>query len=179
MSAESVTLAAIAFDALDPAGLASFWGELLGREQVDDPHCDVSLGGDAGGPRIRFVSASAPKTSQNRIHFDLTTTSAADQAATVGMALDLGGRHVDVGQSLDEPHVVLGDPEGNEFCVIPPDNRFLAGCGRLGAVNCDGSRAVGCFWSEVLGWPLVWDQARRRRSSPRVADPSSPGAAHL
>lgn len=22
----------------------------------------------------------------------------------------------------------------------------------------DGSRAKGCFWSEVLGWPLVWDQ---------------------
>ena len=24
--------------------------------------------------------------------------------------------------------------------------------------SCDGSREVGLFWSEVLAWPLVWDQ---------------------
>jgi len=53
---------------------------------------------------------------------------------------------------------VLADPEGNEFCLIEPQNSFLAGCGRLGALSCDGSRAVGYFWSEALGWPLVWDQ---------------------
>jgi predicted enzyme related to lactoylglutathione lyase len=53
---------------------------------------------------------------------------------------------------------VLADPEGNEFCVIEPGNDFLAGCGLIGALSCDGSQAVGYFWSEVLGWPLVWDQ---------------------
>jgi predicted enzyme related to lactoylglutathione lyase len=25
-------------------------------------------------------------------------------------------------------------------------------------VTCDGTRTVGQFWSETLGWPLVWDQ---------------------
>ena len=55
-------------------------------------------------------------------------------------------------------HVVLADPEGNEFCVIEPGNSFLADCGFLAGVNCDGSREVGLFWSEALGWPLVWDQ---------------------
>jgi hypothetical protein len=54
--------------------------------------------------------------------------------------------------------VVLADPEGNELCVIAPGNRFLADCGFLGAVACDGSRAVGEFWSRALTWPLVWDQ---------------------
>jgi predicted enzyme related to lactoylglutathione lyase len=54
--------------------------------------------------------------------------------------------------------VVLADPEGNEFCIIEPDNSFLAGCGRLGSITCDGSRAVGYFWSDALGWPLVWDK---------------------
>ena len=29
---------------------------------------------------------------------------------------------------------------------------------RVGSITCDGTRTVGCFWSEVLGWPLVWDQ---------------------
>lgn len=58
----------------------------------------------------------------------------------------------------DEGHVVLADPEGDEFCIIEPGNRFLAGCGFVGALACDGSQAVGYFWSEALGWPLVWDQ---------------------
>jgi Glyoxalase-like domain len=53
---------------------------------------------------------------------------------------------------------VLADPEGNEFCILAPNNSFLAGCGRLGAINCDGTRKTGYFWSETLGWPLVWDQ---------------------
>jgi hypothetical protein len=52
---------------------------------------------------------------------------------------------------------VLADPEGSEFCIIEPSNRFLASCPRLGAVNCDGTRALGCFFSEALGWPLVSD----------------------
>ena len=54
--------------------------------------------------------------------------------------------------------MVLADPEGNEFCVIEPGNNFLADCGFIGALACDGSQEVGYFWSEALGWPLVWDQ---------------------
>jgi hypothetical protein len=53
---------------------------------------------------------------------------------------------------------VLADPDGNEFCVIEPGNNFLAGCGFLGEVACDGSRDVGLFWRDALGWPLVWDR---------------------
>jgi hypothetical protein len=54
--------------------------------------------------------------------------------------------------------VVLADPDGNEFCVIEPGNNFLAGCGFLGELACDGLPDVGYFWSEALHWPLVWDQ---------------------
>ena len=42
--------------------------------------------------------------------------------------------------------------------MIEPGNSFLAGCGLLGEIACDGTREVGLFWSEALGWPLVWDQ---------------------
>ena len=73
-------------------------------------------------------------------------------------ALGLGARHIDVGQLPEEGHVVLADPEGNEFCVIEPGNNFLADCGFLGALSSDGLQDVGYFWSEALGWPLVWDQ---------------------
>jgi len=53
---------------------------------------------------------------------------------------------------------VLADPEGNNFCVIEPGNNWLADCGFLAELTCDGSREVGYFWSKALGWPLVWDQ---------------------
>ena len=42
--------------------------------------------------------------------------------------------------------------------MIEPGNNFLAGCGFLGEVSCDGIREVGLFWRDALGWPLVWDQ---------------------
>lgn len=53
---------------------------------------------------------------------------------------------------------MLADPEGNDLCVIDPFNRFLASCPRLGAVNCEGTRALGHCFSQAFGWPLVWDQ---------------------
>jgi hypothetical protein len=108
--------------------------------------------------RIDFLSVADTKTVKNRIHLDLTTTSIDDQTQTVTRLVALGARQIDVGQGPDDDHVVLADPEGNEFCIIEPTNNFLAGCGRLGSITCDGSRAAGYFWSEALGWPLVWDQ---------------------
>lgn len=92
------------------------------------------------------------------MHFDLTSSSAEDQQRTVDLALRLGARHFDVGQRGDEGHVVLADPEGNEFCVIEAGNAFLADTARIGALAGDGSREVGYFWSRALHWPLVWDQ---------------------
>ncbi|NES31675.1 VOC family protein [Micromonospora terminaliae] len=152
-------LFAVSFDAIDPARLARFWSGLLGRELADDPEDGfVLLPAEGTGFRIRFLPTQRPKVGQNRAHFDLTSTSLEDQQRTVARALELGGRHIDVGQDPDDDHVVLADPEGNEFCVVGPDNRFLAGCGVVGAVSCDGSQAVGYFWSEALEWPLVWDQ---------------------
>ena len=88
----------------------------------------------------------------------MTSESFEHMRETVRRALDLGARHIDVGQRPEEGHVVLADPEGNEFCVIEPGNNFLAECGFIGALSSDGSQEVGYFWSEALGWPLVWDQ---------------------
>jgi predicted enzyme related to lactoylglutathione lyase len=152
-------LDALCFNANDPTRLAGFWAAFLGWESEGDHHDAVSLlPSDDTGFRLRFLPTEGPKSGPNQIHFDLTSTSLEDQRRRVDRALELGGRHIDIGQSPDEGHVVLADPEGNEFCVIEPDNRFLADTDLIGAVNCDGSQAVGYFWSEALGWPLVWDQ---------------------
>jgi predicted enzyme related to lactoylglutathione lyase len=152
-------LFALCFDANDPLRLAGFWSTFLGWEIVDDPHDGVALlPGDDTGFRLRLLPAPEPKAVPNLGHFDLTSESLEDQERKVARALALGGRHIDVGQRPEDRHVVLADPEGNEFCVIEPGNKFLAECGFVGALSCDGTQAVGYFWSEALGWPLVWDQ---------------------
>ena len=156
-------LHAICFDASDPAGLARFWGGVLGWEREDRADhpangAVVLLPTDDTGFRLRFLSSAVEKTEQNQMHFDLTSTSLEDQQRTVARCIELGATHADVGQRPEQEHVVLADPEGNEFCVIEPGNVFLADCGFLGAVACDGSQEVGYFWSRALGWPLVWDQ---------------------
>jgi predicted enzyme related to lactoylglutathione lyase len=152
-------LQALAFDAIDPPRLAAFWAGLLRRELVHDPDDVMALlPSDDTEFRLEFAPTEEPKSGLNQIHLHLTSTSLEDQQATVDRALELGGRHLDVGQLPEEGHLVLADPEGNEFCVIEPGNNFLAGCGFLGELSCDGTREVGLFWSEALGWPLVWDQ---------------------
>ena len=149
-------LFALGFDADDPARLAHFWAGVLGRDLADDGV--TVLPGDETEFRIRFAPTQEAKTGPNQIHLHLTSTSLDDQQATVARALELGGRHLDVGQLPEEEHVVLADPEGNEFCVIEAGNNFLADTGFLGELACDGGPEVGHFWSEALGWPLVWDQ---------------------
>jgi predicted enzyme related to lactoylglutathione lyase len=150
---------ALCFDANDPARLARFWAGVLGWEPADDEYAGIALlPTDDTGFRLRFAPTQEQKTGPNQLHLHLTSTSLDDQQATVDRALGLGGRHLDVGQLPEEGHVVLADPEGNEFCVIEPGNNFLAGCGFLAELACDGSQEVGYFWSEALGWPLVWDE---------------------
>ena len=150
-------LVAVTFDAHDAARVAGFWAGVLGREVVEDAG-GALVPGDDTQLSLRFVASDTEKAGRNRVHLHLTSTSLADQEHIVTAALGLGASHLDVGQLPEEEHVVLADPEGNEYCVIEPGNTFLAGCGPLGELACDGTRAVGVFWSEALGWPLVWDQ---------------------
>jgi hypothetical protein len=157
-SDRTARLVALCFDADEPVHLARFWAAAL-RWDVDETAGEISLvPTDGTGFRLRFVPPAGPKREKNRLHLDLTTSSLEDQEQTVAALLELGGRLADVGQGPQERHVVLADPEGNELCVIEPENSFLAGCGRLGSITCDGSPVVGAFWSAALGWPLVWDQ---------------------
>jgi len=149
-------LVALCLDANDPRGLPRFWAGVLGRETADD---GLSLlPSEDTGFRIEFQPTREQKAGPNRMHLHLTSSSLDDQQSTVARSLELGGRPLDIGQDPDDAHVVLADPEGNEFCVIEPGNSFLADCGFLAEVACDGSQEVGYFWSEALGWPLVWDQ---------------------
>lgn len=153
----SSSLAAVTFEAQDPAGVAAFWGSLLDRTVVPEPR-GALLPGSETQVGVRFVAPSADSSDAEWTHLHLTSASPEEQRRTVETALALGARHLDVGQLPEEEHIVLGDPGGNAFCVIEAGNNFLADCGFLAETACEGSREVGLFWRDALGWALVWDQ---------------------
>ncbi|NBH03365.1 VOC family protein [Amycolatopsis sp. SID8362] len=158
---------AVTFEAENPAEPARFWAGLLGREVVEDTG-GVLLPGEDTQLGLRFVPGRAGRVGAHRMHLHLTSENLDGQRHTVATAISLGGRHADVGQRPEEPHVVLADPAGYEFCVIEPGNDYLAGCGPLGELTCAGSRQAGLFWSKALGWPLVWDRGEQTAiQSPR------------
>jgi hypothetical protein len=100
-------------DCQDPARLGRWWAEVLGQKVVFESVDEVVVAGD-NHPGLVFVPVPEHKAGKNRLHLDLNPD---DQDAEVERLLDMGARHMDVGQG-DKPWVVLADPEGNEFCVL-------------------------------------------------------------
>jgi len=147
----------LVIDAARPRGLADFWAALLGwRVAVEEPdEIDVRAPeGDGWELDLVFVPVPEPKQGKNRIHLDLASTTLAHQAELVARALALGGRRVDLGQGA-VPWVVLADPEGNEFCVLEPRERY-AGSGAVASILVDAhapERLAG-FWAGITGWSI-------------------------
>jgi len=119
----------LAIDCADPVGLARFWCAVLDYEVLasEDDGDVISIGSprtsegkrDPGpvAPTVTFARVPEAKAVKNRLHLDLSPTDR-EQGAEVRRLLDLGARHVDVGQTGDQSWVCLADPEGNEFCVL-------------------------------------------------------------
>ena len=118
-----IRIQCVVVDADDCEQLARFWSAALGWRityESDNEWCIEPPEGSPAvdvAPDILFVKVPDPKTTKNRLHFDLRPT---DQAAQVERITALGARRVDIGQSHDVSWVVLADPEGNEFCVLAP-----------------------------------------------------------
>ena len=149
--------------------VATFWSVLLDRQITQDDSA-ITVAPEDQQTTLHFEFGTATHEVRPCIHLDLTTDHL-EQDVMVARALELGARPLNVGQRGDEGHVVLADPDGNEFCVLPPGNRFLAGCGPVGGLSCDGSRQVGEFWSAALDWPLVWDEGEETAVQPPGGGP--------
>ncbi|HYZ90878.1 MAG TPA: VOC family protein [Actinomycetota bacterium] len=153
-------LTTLCFDANDPLLLARFWAGALNWEIHDETSNEIGLM-PTDGTRfiIVFLPVPEPKTQKNRIHLDLVSESPEHRTETVDRLLSLGAHHVDIAQPNDADHVVLADPEGNEFCVVLR-GEFLATTGLIGAIVFEPAAypAVGRFWSEATGWPIVYDK---------------------
>ncbi|HEY2959848.1 MAG TPA: VOC family protein [Actinomycetota bacterium] len=164
----------VVVDAADPAALARWWAGALGwavtavepEEVVVEPPEP-----DGVGVPLVFVPVPDPKVGKNRVHLDLRSASADDQAARVARLTGLGARPADIGQG-EVPWVVLADPEGNEFCVLDPRDHY-ADTGAVAAVVVDSSdpRRLAGFWTEATAWPLV----RSGEGFASLASPSGAG----
>ena len=108
----------ISIDCTDPAWAAAFWCAALGYRITDRDETGVVIAGSSAAPTILFFATSEPKSSKNRIHFDLCPPDGSSRDEEVARLLALGAAEVDIGQG-DPPWKVLADPCGNEFCVMP------------------------------------------------------------
>ena len=117
-------------DALDPHRLAAFWALALGY--VDEPGYDEEGGAslvDPEGvlPAIGFLRVPEGKTAKNRVHVDIRVAAGRPVEPDVrerwvrakAAELVVAGASVVREETYDGRfgHVVMLDPEGNEFCV--------------------------------------------------------------
>lgn len=117
-----IRIQCVVVDAHDCGLLARFWSAVLGWRITYESDGEWVIEPPAGSaeddvaPDLLFVQVPDDKVVKNRLHLDLRPK---DQAAEVDRIVGLGATHADVGQR-DVRWVVLADPEGNEFCVLPP-----------------------------------------------------------
>ncbi|MFD7517367.1 VOC family protein [Streptomyces niveus] len=121
---------AIVIDCRDPERLAVFWSQLLGSTIASrtGPYVWLTIPGD--GPVLGFQRVDEPTPGKNRTHMDLAFP---DPVAERERIEALGGRWLE--QYTEGGFLVMADPEGNEFCVIPEGSVGLDSQGRANYLN--------------------------------------------
>ncbi|MEV6910205.1 VOC family protein [Amycolatopsis sp. NPDC051071] len=111
---------AVTVDCREAEALAAFWKEALGYPETErwtDSHglTYVELKGP-DVPSLLFQPVPEEKSGKNRLHLDVAPIEL-DQREEVARLVSLGAKVVTDEEA--DPWVVLTDPEGNEFCVLP------------------------------------------------------------
>ncbi|HEX2050177.1 MAG TPA: VOC family protein [Actinomycetota bacterium] len=137
----------MSIDCREPRALAEFWMAALGYRPADPPPGYSSrdewfealgvprdewhlaawiVDPDGVGPSIHLQGVPEPKVVKNRLHFDVDVTDRfgtpldrrkAEIAAEAERLVALGATRVEEHVFGDRYHVVMTDPEGNEFCL--------------------------------------------------------------
>lgn len=98
--------------------VADFWCAVLDWRITEEDSDGISIAPhEHSWPTIDVFAVPEGKTVKNRLHFDMR----ADGISTVGeleRLLALGAKRTDAGQGPDASWLVLGDPEGNGFCLL-------------------------------------------------------------
>jgi hypothetical protein len=132
---------AIVIDCDDAAPLARFWAQALGwavapydatelerlavrgvMDPEDDPSVMVEPPPDAGValPALFFTEVPEPKLGKNRVHLDVVADRTVDDE--VIRLEGMGATLRNWVEEQDTIWAVMLDPEGNEFCVMPPED---------------------------------------------------------
>jgi hypothetical protein len=133
-------LRSIVVDCAKPAALARFWAAVLGyqvrphseadlaklREQgITDVEADPSVCIEAADereraekPNVWFEQVPEGKIAKNRVHLDVNLRSLDEVDHFVGLGASI---LYPFGGIPDANWAILADPEGNEFCVFPPE----------------------------------------------------------
>ena len=112
-----------------PPGFAT-WEEALDHFEVpeeDRNNASASVDPDERGPRLFFQRVPEGKTAKNRLHLDVRAAPGLEGDARMA-ALEaecerlvaLGGsrlRRSEPAPPMSQGFIVMGDPEGNEFCL--------------------------------------------------------------
>jgi predicted enzyme related to lactoylglutathione lyase len=121
----------VVIDCSDLARSADFWAQVLGYVP-DGPAVGPYQGlvpADGQGVQVLLQRVPEHKHGKNRLHLDLRTP---DFDAEVRRVVGIGASLL-TSQPLQEygwRWHILGDPDGNEFCVIqPPDSYRPVGTG--------------------------------------------------
>jgi hypothetical protein len=137
----------VTFDCADPAALAAFWAEALGYVLQPPPEgfesWDAALDAwgvpgdqrndrsaildpEGAGPRYFFQRVPEGKTAKNRLHLDVRAAPGLreDERMTAlevecDRLVALGARRLERFEpgGISAGHLVMQDPEGNEFCL--------------------------------------------------------------
>ncbi|WP_405404218.1 VOC family protein [Streptomyces sp. NBC_01104] len=133
----------LTLDAADAQALAAFWRTALGS--IDEPppapfrtreewHASFDLSEDdsvddgawlcdpdGNGPRLAVLKVPEPKTAKNRLHMDVRVPGHGTPEERWARIRAESERLVRAGgtvlEAFDGHHIMMADPEGNEFCV--------------------------------------------------------------
>lgn len=117
-------------DALEPQRMATFWARALGyvsEPGYDEPDSASIIDPDGRGPAIGWLRVPEGKTAKNRVHIDIRVAGEPpwDMAARETLIRAKSADLVEAGAVVVREeswegqlsHIVMLDPEGNEFCV--------------------------------------------------------------
>lgn len=137
----------ITFDCTDPGAIAQFWAAALGYELQPPPapfaswdealaawnvpadqrnNASAVVDPEAKGPRLFFQQVPEGKQAKNRLHLDVRAAPGLagddrwDSLESESVRLTALGASVLArveGDNINQGHIVMADPEGNEFCL--------------------------------------------------------------
>jgi catechol 2,3-dioxygenase-like lactoylglutathione lyase family enzyme len=114
-------LRAVAVDCRDAERCATFWCAVFGvgidRRWRDAHGVEYVQIGLVDATVLLFQPVPEGRSGKNRLHLDLVPETGT-QAEEVERLLGIGATLL--ADEPAHPWVVLADPEGNEFCVLPP-----------------------------------------------------------